>query len=222
MRIWTILAIALTAVGVAVWLVFLLALNEPILGSALCFAVLLAGQAMAMVGAARKQPAFQAQRIVQEVERGRRLAIYDPSSGLLAQWYFELRLIEETMRAKRYGLSLVVLTVTGSFAASDDEVSALGGNRTELSSIALRSVRQTDLVGSRGFSAFTICLTHCERAGAAPVVRRLMEALGDGDWQIGMAVYPDDDCQGRELIDLAGRRSVPWRLAAPGGTKMAA
>ncbi len=33
-------------------------------------------------------------RVAQEAERGRRLAIYDESSVLLARWYFELRLHE--------------------------------------------------------------------------------------------------------------------------------
>ena len=35
---------------------------------------------------------------------GDRLAIYDQDSGLLARWYFELRLVEETRRCQRYEL----------------------------------------------------------------------------------------------------------------------
>jgi GGDEF domain-containing protein len=149
--------------------------------------------------------------MVQEAERGRRLAIYDPSSNVLAQWYFELRLLEECLRAQRYDLPLVVLTLQGSLASKDDEVNALGFGRSEASRIAASSIRRTDFVGSLGFSGFAICLIHCDRRGAAPVIKRLMNGLGEGDWQLGIAVHPDDGLEGKELIQLAMGRSAPWK-----------
>jgi hypothetical protein len=46
-----------------------------------------------------------------------------------------------------------------------------------------------------------------------------MESLGSGDWRIGLAVYPDDNCEGIELIELARRRAAPWRVENAAGRR---
>jgi GGDEF domain-containing protein len=212
---WIIYTSAFTVAGFAVLALMVVVLDQPLLGVALGGALILASQAMPLVAVARARPSISPHKIAHEAERGRRLAIFDPTSGLLARWYFELRLMEETARAKRYFLSFVVLSVSGSASATDD--GPLGSQMTRLSSVVTSCIRQTDMAGSSGFSGFTICLTHCDWRGAVPVVRRLMESLGNGDWRIGLAVYPDDNCEGVELIELAHRRAAPWKVDAAGG-----
>jgi GGDEF domain-containing protein len=177
---------------------------------------LVAGQILLAAKLRRKAPAAaDTKRINQEADRGRRLAIYNPSTGLLAQWYFELRLDEELARAKRYELPLVVLTLTGSRSDSESGEGPFGRGADETSRVASAVVRRTDLIGSIGFSEYAICLLHCNRSGAVPFIRRLMETLGDGDWRLGLAVYPDDDYSGKELLELADMRSGPWRVPEP-------
>ncbi len=150
-------------------------------------------------------------RITQEAERGRRLAIYDQRTGLLARWYFELRLLEETHLCQRYGMPMTVLTLRTSTTTNEAPVGQNGGQGFDKSSVVARSLWSTDLATARGGGEYAVCLLHCNRAGAAPVLRRLMEELAENDSQVGMAVYPDDDCEGKALIELALSRSSPWR-----------
>jgi GGDEF domain-containing protein len=208
-------ALGLTVLGVAGWAGLALFSDQVLVGSILGVALLLVSQGLLVSRLRGSRSSVTDQRMSQEAERGRRLAIYNPSTGLLAQWYFELRVEEETARAKRYGLPLVILTVTGSAAGGSSEANPFGRTANESSSIANQAVRRTDLVGSIGFSEFAICLVHCDRAGAVPVIRRLMDSLGEGDWRLGIAVFPDDECTGKELIQLATRRSAPWKINRP-------
>jgi GGDEF domain-containing protein len=211
----------LTLVGVLAWAALALVQDQPIPGAVFAGLLLITSQGLLVAKVRRKRPTVDTQRMSQEAERGRRLAIYNPSTGLLAQWYFELRLDEEIARAKRYELPLVVLTLTGSQSEAESGEGPFGRGATETSRIASSVVRRTDLVGSVGFSEYAICLIHCDRAGAAPFVRRLMEALGDGDWRLGLAVYPDDDRPGKELLELASMRSAPWRVPESSGNPAA-
>ena len=206
-----ILAGALTISGIAAWGGLTLLYEAPIQGFVMGMALLLASQVAVLSERNRGKPLGETQRIAQEAERGRRLAIYHPSSGLLAQWYFELRLDEETARAKRYGLPLVVLTLKGSFDGALRPVNSPSQSTNEASRAVYAAVRRTDLVGSIGFSELAICLVHCDRAGAAPVIRRMMASLEEDNWRLGIAVYPDDDLPSRDLIALADRRAAPWK-----------
>jgi len=147
-------------------------------------------------------------RVTQEAERGRRLAIYDQQSGLLARWYFELRLLEETHRCQRYEMPMAVLTLRTSTEAMAGQN---GGRGLDKSGAIARSLRSTDLAADLGIGEYALCLLHCDRAGAASVLRRLMGELADNDCQVGMAIYPDDDREGKALVELALSRSAPWK-----------
>ncbi len=204
----------LTAAGIAAWAGFTLVQNQPIHGFVVGLALFLATQVITIRFPRYKKQTGDNQRMVQEAERGRRLAIYHPATGLLAQWYFELRVDEETTRAKRYGPPLVVLTLEGSQAEEVGESNPFGSGTNETSRIVTGAVRSTDLVGTIGYTGLAICLVHCDRAGAIPVIRRMMAALGEGDWRLGIAVYPDDDVAGKDLIAVAAQRSAPWRASS--------
>jgi GGDEF domain-containing protein len=195
------------------WLVLGFALDRALWGAVGAAVFLLAAQAVLITSRRQETSREDRERILHEAERGRKLAIYDPSTGLLAQWYFELRLDEELARGNRYGLPLVVITLEGEAANSESAGTGGFGAGTVASAVA-GAVRRTDLVSTIGFSQFAICLVHCNRAGAVPMIRRLMTVLGDGEWRIGIAVHPDDDCSAKELLSLATRRAAPWKAAS--------
>lgn len=220
MRTWGFL-LALAVAAVAVWAALALVLDQSMVAAAVGGALLLAGQGVSLRRDLAKRPGKEAQRMTQEADRGRRLAIYNPATGLLAQWYFELRVDEEAARARRYGLSLVILTLAGTQADDSIERNPLGRGTDQTAAAVSRSVRGTDLVGTVGFSELAICLVHCDRAGAIPVIRRLMDVLGAGDWRLGIAVYPDDDFSGKDLIQVAQARSAPWKVTSMSETQAA-
>jgi hypothetical protein len=143
-----------------------------------------------------------------EADQGRRLAIYDRTSGLLSRWYFELRLQEESERCKRYGYSLTLIRLKVA-STSNGFTDAL-----QVSS-ALKSVtqkaRSTDLITAIGVTEIAICLVQCDLRGSGPALRRFLEDAEGVDWLVGVAVYPADDLDGKNLLDLALSRSTPWR-----------
>jgi len=153
--------------------------------------------------------------ISDRVERSRRLAIFDQESGLYSRWYFEFRLHEECLRARRYDLAVTVLSVRSTSALSRQLAPESWARRAALAAErAARSVRCTDLTASIGTSEFAVCLLHCDRRGAGSALRRLMDSLEGPDWQVGMATFPDDGSEGKALLDLALGRYAPWRATA--------
>ena len=163
---------------------------------------------------------FQGERLAQE---GRKLAIYDPVSGVLARWYFELRLEEETRRSRRYDQPMAVLTIQSvsdgprlSGAAAQQVATA------SLSRVALVCARNTDLIGMLDFNSLAICLTQTDRVGAFSLLRRMMSELEGTQCNVGVAFSPQDEGDGMELIDLAVTRSAPWqKLPSSVGSKVA-
>jgi GGDEF domain-containing protein len=141
------------------------------------------------------------------------LAIYDRMSGRLSRWYFELRLQEECERSKRYGLSLTVFRLK----VQPDNSKPLA-ERLALASPALESltskVRGTDLIASLGETEIAICLVQCDFSGAALALPRLLEDVEHVDWQVGLAIYPDDGLAGKHLLELALDRFAPWKTTA--------
>ena len=165
--------------------------------------------------------------LVAEAERqarsGRKLAISDPIHGALARWYFELRLEEEARRSRRYGKPMAVLTVRGiSDAAGLPSGSVQAGPADSLVKVALECARTTDLVGMLDFNSLAICLTETDRVGAFSLLKRMMARLDDKDCVVGVAMAPQDEGDAEELLELAERRSAPWRKRpVDSGTKAA-
>ncbi len=95
------------------------------------------------------------------VERGRRLAIFDPETGLLADWYFSARISEECERTRRYGgtFTLVAMDVDRGGTTQSQEDALLGWMRG--------SKRVTDLACYAGSGRYLMLLpgTDGERAG---------------------------------------------------------
>jgi GGDEF domain-containing protein len=154
---------------------------------------------------------FELRRQVDGVRRG---AIYDETTGLLNRWYFEMRLGEELTRSRRYKIDLALLTIkiappnlTGLTAMETDMMTA------RIAHQALRTVRAADIPAAIGDLEYAVCLVHCNREGAEAAVSRLLDELHDQHFQIGLAVYPEDQGSAKEMIEIA-RRRVHWALGA--------
>ncbi len=150
-------------------------------------------------------------------QHGRKLAIFDPIHGVLAHWYFELRLEEEVRRSRRYEQPMAILTMR---RTSDALGSADRGAEPALTDslvrIAIANARTTDLVGMLDFNSLAICLTETDHLGAFSLLKRMMTELGEVDCQVGIAISPQDEGDGAELVRLAEKRSAPWRKPSDG------
>jgi len=163
----------------------------------------------------REQEAVQLQeRIRLEADKGRQLAIYDQRLGLLARWYFELRILEECRRCTRYGYSMVLLTLGAAVTEPKSTTNRWSSAESDSIRTMMQQVRETDLVGALGPTEFAIGLIQCDRQGAATLLRRLVPEVEGIDWQVGLAVFPDDQLEGKDLLELALSRRAPWKVAS--------
>ncbi len=150
-------------------------------------------------------------RILSLIERSneqRRTAIRDDSTGLLNRWYLDRRLEEEAARCKRYGYSMAVVTLrAGVLDLAGISVDGWQVEAARAAHTAVQVIRNVDLSASLAPFEFALCLVHCDRDGAERVVERLVRELADYDCSIGVAVYPEDNCEPGALIELARVRS---------------
>ena len=70
-----------------------------------------------------------------------------------------------------------------------------------------RSIRTVDLAAILGPMEFVVCLVHCDRAGSAIALTRLVKALDGYEPSTGVALYPEDNCEPKQLIELARSRA---------------
>ena len=144
----------------------------------------------------------------EQVSGIRRTALYDADLGLYQAWYFGLRLTEESERCRRYGLSIAVLVVKVPVLLHPS-VSEQGWRiqAAKAAYVTARSVRTVDLAASLGAMEFGLCLVHCDHAGAEAAARRLDQELSDYKCLIGIAIYPEDNCDAKALVALARGRA---------------
>ena len=138
----------------------------------------------------------------------RRISIRDESTGLLNRSYLERRLEEESARCKRYGYSMAVVVLKAAILKPQG-ISA-DGWQVESASAAHRLaqvVRNVDLSASLAPFEFALCLVHCDGEGAERAIERLIAELAEYECSAGVAVFPEDDCAPRAMIELARVRS---------------
>ncbi len=203
---WAWFAALATSSGVAG--VFALALAIALFASWLSFANKVSGSASNANGKLLTQLGIE--------NRGnRRLAIYDAASGLYNRWYLELRLQEEFLRCNRYGLSMAVVRLRlGDVNLAEISMDAWGGMASDLARAMAKVVRAVDITAALGPLDFSICLVHCDRNGAERAIQRVLKELHGHPAEVGLAVYPEDDCDGKALIELARSRSRPMTAPA--------
>jgi diguanylate cyclase (GGDEF)-like protein len=163
------------------------------------------------------------------VKRIESLSTIDPLTGLFNRRHFDRCLEAETIRARRYGrnLTLVLLDIDD-FKRYNDRFGYLAGDELlkKVAKILEESFRQVDVVTRWGGEEFAVLLPETGKpqasdvAGSAPIhfadrVRRAIEQypfphreeLPSGCVSVsgGLATFPTDTSDPRELVALANR-----------------
>ncbi|HXF50701.1 MAG TPA: hypothetical protein VNM43_03340 [Dehalococcoidia bacterium] len=201
-------AAALTVVAAVTAVTVALAIRsaDGALAYAVATAAVVAGMTLAWRIGAIGQPAERQREPARDLnpslrklaDEGRKLAIYDRVTGLYAYWYLQMRAEEEMSRAGRYQKAL---SVASFWCSTKDAIE----RTTETLAGTLRA---TDLAAYLGNGHFVVLLPETNAEGAAIVVERVRERVGEGI--SGVAVqYPDD---GETLSDLLETANVIDRV----------
>jgi hypothetical protein len=133
-------------------------------------------------------------RQVQAIAADRRRPTFDAGTGLLAEWYFRLRVDEEIARARRYEGPFTLLVFSSGAVTTMD-----------VARVATRQyLREVDFAGDLG-DALVLCLPQTGRQGAETVVARLTKLVKGLD--VRVAEFPAD---GETLNTLLG--DAEWRV----------
>jgi two-component system, cell cycle response regulator len=167
--------------------------------------------------------------IVSRSVRLRRLSSYDALTQLHNRAYFEERLIEELLRASRYGraLSVAILDVDGFKEFNDTYGHPAGDAALRTLAAALRgSARRSDIVARYGGAEFVVILTETRVQEAVAKLDALREEIGRlpietprASWpgrltvSAGVASWPDDGAWPDELLHAADDRLLAAKRA---------
>lgn len=117
------------------------------------------------------------------VERVKQLAYLDGLTGIFNRRFFELRIMEEIERARRFGTGMaVIMADIDQFKRLNDEFGHLLGDEVlrQVSSLFNQQLRKIDVVCRYGGEEFAILLTQTNEKQAAAIaekLRRLVESF---------------------------------------------
>jgi diguanylate cyclase (GGDEF)-like protein len=151
------------------------------------------------------------------VERVKQLAYLDGLTGIFNRRFFELRIMEEIERARRYNTGMaVIMADIDQFKRLNDEFGHLLGDEVlrQVSSLFHQHVRKIDVVCRYGGEEFAILLTQTHAEHALNVAEKLRRAVES--WQFpgvpstvtisaGAAAYPQHGVTRDELVSAADR-----------------
>jgi two-component system, cell cycle response regulator len=177
------------------------------------------------------------------VDRARRLRLVstqDALTGLYNRAYFDERVAEELMRARRYNRPLAIAVLDlDNFKDVNDRYGHSAGDEClkRFAQVLTRSFRRTDIVARYGGEEFAIAMPETDAAeseGKLEQIRSLVEStpmgLSDGTairltFSAGIAQHPDDGPATLELVKLGdnnllsakrtGRNRVITRNSGP-------
>ena len=109
----------------------------------------------------------------------RRKPVLNEDTGLVAEWYFRLRMDEEIARSQRYNQPFTLIEIR---ANSPDALQTVRA-------IAQDALREVDFAGDLG-QQLAVCLPNTTRSGAWSVVARLTEVAKGVD--IKLSEFPVD------------------------------
>ena len=149
------------------------------------------------------------------VERVKQLAYLDGLTGIFNRRFFELRIMEEVERARRYGTAMaVIMADIDQFKRLNDEFGHLLGDEVlrQVSSIFHQQVRKTDVVCRYGGEEFALLLTQTNVDQAFAVADKLRKLIEK--WQFpgvpraitisaGVAAFPLHGKNRDELVRAA-------------------
>src|ERR1700736_1194521 len=149
------------------------------------------------------------------VERVKQLAYLDGLTGIFNRRFFELRIMEEIERARRYGTGMaVIMADIDQFKPLNDELGHLLGDEVlrQVSSLFHQQLRKIDVVCRYGGEEFGILLTQTSAPYAVSVAEKLRKMVES--WQFpgvprrvtisaGAAAFPDHGTTRDELVRAA-------------------
>ncbi len=149
------------------------------------------------------------------VERVKQLAYLDGLTGIFNRRFFELRIIEEIDRARRFDSGMAVLMVDiDQFKRLNDEFGHLLGDEVlrQVSSMFHQQLRKIDVVCRYGGEEFAILLSQTNPQHALQVAEKLRRMVES--WQFpgvprcvtisaGVATFPDHGTTRDELVKSA-------------------
>jgi GGDEF domain-containing protein len=131
-------------------------------------------------------------------QRSPALTLYDPVTGLCAGWYFKLRLQEEVTRATRYKLPLGLMLI------ESPENRREAKSKARVISAMASTFRTSDLVGHIDESRYGVLLLNTNAEASRTAEERLRASIGEQDAIVGLACYPEDANDWRDLLTKAG------------------
>src|ERR1700676_2014315 len=170
------------------------------------------------------------------VDRVKQLAYLDGLTGIFNRRFFELRIMEEIERARRYGTGMaVIMADIDQFKRLNDEFGHVLGDEVlrQVSSLFNQQLRKIDVVCRYGGEEFGILLTQTNAQHAMNIAEKLRKMVAG--WQFpgvprtvtisaGTAAFPDQGITRDELVraadaalyaaKVAGRNKVCLGVAA--------
>jgi diguanylate cyclase (GGDEF)-like protein len=149
------------------------------------------------------------------VERVKQLAYLDGLTGIFNRRFFEMRILEEIERARRYGAGMaVIMADIDQFKRLNDEFGHVLGDEVlrQVSSLFHQQVRKIDVVCRYGGEEFAILLTQTSAQHAVNIAEKLRKLVAT--WQFpgvpravtisaGAAAFPDQGTNRDELVKAA-------------------
>jgi GGDEF domain-containing protein len=143
-------------------------------------------------------PDGAAEHALRDPGTGRRLVMYERTTGLLAHWYLALRCDEECQRARRYGQTL-------SLAVIEPQPGVEARQFSDRMPAALRErLRKADLAGYLGNARFVVLMPETGQPNADKLLGRLLR--GAPGAQAGVSTFPRDGRTFSSLYAVAARR----------------
>lgn len=147
------------------------------------------------------------------VQRVKQLAYLDGLTGIFNRRFFELRIMEEIERARRYGTGMaVIMADIDQFKSLNDQFGHLLGDEVlrQVSSLFQQNVRKIDLVCRYGGEEFGILLTQTNEQQGLAIAEKLRKLVSE--WQFpgvprsvtisaGVAAFP---AQGKTRDEIVG------------------
>lgn len=149
------------------------------------------------------------------VERVKQLAYLDGLTGIFNRRFFELRIMEEIERARRYNTSMaVIMADIDHFKRLNDEFGHVLGDEVlrQVSSLFQQQVRMIDVVCRYGGEEFVVLLTQANSEQAVLIAEKLRKAVAS--WQFpgvpcavtvsaGVAAFPEHGATRNALVKAA-------------------